>query len=77
MEEEIIGKWIFKNGKVIADSNCQLIESMIENDLEKIKTSENGWTKWYKEKNGNIWELTFPESHLQSGGPPKLTRIKK
>jgi len=77
MEEEIIGKWIFKNGEVIADSNCRLIESLIENDLKEIKTSEDGWTKLYEEKNGSIWELTFPESHLHGGGPPKLTRLKK
>jgi len=77
MEEEIIGKWIFKNGEVIADSNCQLIESLIENDLKEIKTSEDGWTKLYEEENGSLWELTFPESHLHGGGPPKLTRIKK
>lgn len=77
MEEEIIGKWIFEGGKVIADSNCQLIESMIKNDLKEINTSEDGWTIQYEEKNGNVWELTYPESHLQGGGPPKLTRIKK
>jgi len=77
MDEEIIGKWICKNGEIIADPNCQIIESMIENDLKEISSSEDGWTKHYQEKNDNIWELTYPENHLHGGGLPKLTRIKK
>ena len=76
-KKEIIGNWDFKNGEIIADSNCKLIESMIKNELKEIMTSENGWTKQYEGKDGIIWELTFPQSHLQGGGPPKLTRIKK
>jgi hypothetical protein len=76
MEKEIVGKWIFEDGKIIADSNCQFIKSMIENDLKEIKVSEDGWTKQYEDKNGIIWELTFPESDLHGGGPPKLTLIK-
>jgi hypothetical protein len=76
MEKEIIGKWVFKDGKMVADSNCELIESMIKNDLTEIKISEDGWTKRYQHTNKSIWELTYPESHLHGGGPPKLTRIK-
>lgn len=75
MEKEIIGKWILKDGEVQADSNCQTIESMIKNDLKAIDSSEDGWTKRFKEKDGALWELTYPESHLQGGGPPKLTRL--
>lgn len=76
MEEVIIGKWIFENGKVIPDSNCLLIKSIIKNDLKEIETSEEGWTKQYEDQNGKIWELTYPESHLHGGGPPKLTLMK-
>ena len=77
MEKEIIGSWVFKNGKVVADSNCDLIESMIKNDLMEIDVSADGWTKRYQAKDGSILELTYPESHLHGGGPPKLTRIKE
>lgn len=77
MEKEIIGNWAFKDGKIVADSNCDLIDSMIKNDLIEIEVSEDGWTKRFKVSNGNLWELTFPKSHLQGGGPPKLVRIKE
>ncbi|WP_200974468.1 Imm27 family immunity protein [Echinicola sp. 20G] len=77
MEKEIIGKWVFKDGKTVADANCHLIESMIKNDLKEFENSEDGWTRRYKHANGSIWELTYPESHLHGGGPPKLSRIEK
>lgn len=74
-EKEIIGKWVFKNGKVIADSNCKKIESMIKKELTKIGTSEDGWTTKYKASDGTVWELSYPESHLHGGGPPKLVQV--
>lgn len=75
MNDVIIGKWIYKNGEIRSDKNCQVIQSMIDNELHEIGSSEDGWTKTYESKEGVIWELTFPESHLQGGGPPKLTRL--
>ena len=79
MEEVIIGKWIFKNEEVIADSNCLLIESMVKNDLKEIKSREDGLTKQYEGKEGAIWELAYPESHLQGGGVilPKFWTLRK
>jgi len=50
---------------------------MINNELTEIEISEDGWTKRYQHTNGSVWELTYPESHLHGGGPPKLTRIKE
>ena len=77
MENEIIGKWIFKGGKIVPDSNCNLIESMIKNDLKEVEIKGDGWVKRYQHTNGSIWELAYSESHLHGGGPPKLTRIKE
>jgi hypothetical protein len=74
--KEIIGKWIFKNGEVITDSNCKVIESMIKNDLTKLETSDDGWTIRYKGNDGEIWELSYPESELQGGGPPRLLLVE-
>ncbi|SEM33545.1 Immunity protein 27 [Maribacter orientalis] len=73
--KEIIGKWKFKNGRAIPDSNCKIIEIMIKHDLIKIGTSKDGWTLRYKAIDGTNWELSYPESHLHGGGPPKLVQI--
>jgi hypothetical protein len=37
--KEIIGKWILNNGKII--------ESMIEQELTKIESSDDGWKVKY------------------------------
>lgn len=74
--KEIIGKWKFENGKVIGDSNCEIIEKMIKQELKKIGASEDGWTIKYESNDGTIWELSYPQSHLHGGGPPKLVQIK-
>jgi len=76
MNKEIIGKWVFKDDRIVADSNCQLIKSLVKSDLSEIEISEDGWRTLYQHTNGSVWELTYPESHLHGGGPPKLTRIK-
>ncbi|WP_089381940.1 Imm27 family immunity protein [Lutibacter agarilyticus] len=72
----IIGKWIFRDNKMIADSNCGIIELMIKNEFVKLESSEDGWTTRYKRNDSEIWELSYPENHLQGGGPPKLIQIK-
>ena len=74
--KEIIGKWILKNNQVVGDSNCELIDSMIKNELEKVGTSEDGWNILYKSRDGKTWELSYPESDLHGGGPPKLCLIE-
>jgi len=76
VEKEIIGKWILENGEMVPDSNCERIESLIQEELKEIKSSSDGWTKYYMGENDTIWELTYPKSHLQGGGPPTLKQIK-
>lgn len=75
-KKEIIGHWKFENGNIIADSNCEIIKSMIKNDLTKIGKSEDGWIIQYKANDDSIWELSYPQSHYQGGGPPKLVQIQ-
>jgi hypothetical protein len=77
MDGEIIGKWSFENGEIIPDDNCHLIEKMLQNELKELESIQDSWTKIYEEQNGTLWELTYPESHLHGGGPPKLKRLKK
>ncbi|NVK73288.1 MAG: hypothetical protein HWE24_07400 [Oceanospirillaceae bacterium] len=75
MDIEIIGKWTFENGEMIPDDNCRRIEKMLQNELIVLESSKEGWTKLCEDKNGTLWELTYPESHLHGGGPPKLRRL--
>ncbi|MDB5116686.1 MAG: hypothetical protein JWQ79_2178 [Mucilaginibacter sp.] len=72
-ENIIIGKWIYHNGEVISDDNCQRIEWLTQSYLKKISTSDGGWTTTYQDVNdGRYWQLSYPHGELQGGGPPML-----
>ena len=73
---ELTGKWIIMNGQIVADPTCQRIFDLIKNYLVVISHDQSGWDTLYREPNElKLWELTYPQSELQSGGPPKLQRI--
>ena len=75
-ESIIKGEWKFKNNRVIADRNCHRIEFLIESELNKISSDNSGWSTLYLDsRNDNYWELTYPESGMQGGGPPKLEKV--
>lgn len=76
-ENKIIGKWISVNGQTKKDSNCERIEFLVENYLQKITDSEDGWNKLYLDKNdGRYWELRYNNSDYHGGGPPTLILLK-
>ncbi|WP_111627764.1 Imm27 family immunity protein [Larkinella arboricola] len=73
-EETILtGQWILSCGSIISDSVSERIEWLIENYLIEIGQDESGWSKLYKDPEDNrYWELTYPHSEIQGGGPPQL-----
>ena len=72
-EIEIRGNWLFSNGKVIVDEVCVRIEKLICEHLQEIGSDASGWDKLYRDpEDGRYWELTYPESELHGGGPPRL-----
>lgn len=72
-EERLIGKWIYENGSVRNDEVSEQIEWLINNQLKRIGTDKSGWDVLYIDPADNrLWELTYPESEMQGGGPPTL-----
>ncbi len=65
-----------ENGKVIADNNCPDIKSMIQNEFTKIDSTDDGWTIRSQGTDETIWKLSYPESHLHGGGPPKRVQLE-
>ena len=77
-ENELIGNWVYEEGKVYGDPVTQRIEWLITNQLEKIITDISGWDVIYKDNSDDrFWELTYPSSEMQGGGPPNLICILK
>ncbi|WP_062061796.1 Imm27 family immunity protein [Aquimarina longa] len=77
-ETKLIGKWIFQDGEVTADSTSKRINFLKDNSLVKVATSESGWDVLYQDpKDKRYWELVYQESELQGGGAPSLINLDK
>lgn len=72
------GSWTYENNVILGDNVCKRIEWLIENDLKKIASSPiwGDWeTLYFSPSDGRYWERTYPQGHLQGGGPPQLQVI--
>ncbi|HSN71721.1 MAG TPA: Imm27 family immunity protein [Steroidobacteraceae bacterium] len=60
------------------DDPSQRIQWLIETALERITADQDGWTVLYRDPtDGRFWELSYPQSHLHGGGPPRLCLIDR
>ncbi|RYE14490.1 MAG: hypothetical protein EOP34_06435, partial [Rickettsiales bacterium] len=72
-EIKIVGNWIFDGSTIVADEHSLRIERLIANYLINIKTDYSGWDTLYRDPDdGRYWELIYPKSEMQGGGPPSL-----
>ena len=47
-----------------------------EDSLVKVAVDDVNWEKLYQSRaDGSFWLMTYPESELHGGGPPRLERI--
>lgn len=77
-ETEIVGKWIFTGGKMIADEQCERIQWLTTNYLKKIALDKTGWDVLFQDPNDSrYWELIYPNSGMHGGGPPSLILISE
>lgn len=73
---EIIGEWMKKDGKVIGNKNCDIIEHLIRQHMTKISDRDGGWTiLYFSPTDQTYWELSYPHGHMHGGGSPKLTSL--
>ncbi len=73
-EREIRGQWTMVRGHVQADANCHRIEDLVSHHLREVGRDATGWNQLFIDPDdGRYWELTYPESELHGGGPPRLT----
>jgi hypothetical protein len=70
------GKLELVDGKVRADAITVRIRALAKGVLTKMGTDPSGWDTLYQDpQDGRYWELTYPQSHMHGGGPPRLTVI--
>jgi len=75
-EQNLIGNWQTNGAQIIADPVCEKIEWLVGNHLVLLGADSTGWDELYRDPDdGRLWELTWPQSELHGGGPPRLTYL--
>lgn len=75
-ELEVRGSWKVVAGRVEADENCFRIETLTRSYLHEVAHDDSGWDTLYVDPcDGRHWELTYPDSQSQGGGPPSLKHL--
>jgi hypothetical protein len=68
----IEGKWIFDGKQVVGDAECNQIEALLPT-LTLVGSRDGGWTRLYRGAVAGVyWQLTYPQSDMHGGGPPRL-----
>lgn len=70
------GRWCADGGKIEADSTALRIGHLVRDHLDRLAASADGWSILYRDRiDGRLWELTYPQSEMHGGGPPRLETI--
>jgi Immunity protein 27 len=77
-EELLVGAWLDLGGRVEGDCICDRISWLLSERLHRIATDRSGWfTLWRDERDGRLWELSYPRGELPGGGPPQLALLDR
>jgi hypothetical protein len=77
-ETTIIGQNILVQGRIAGDDASQRIADLVTTHLTKLGHDQSGWDTLYRDPyDGRLWELIYPQSELQGGGPPSLVVISQ
>ena len=73
-EVDLRGDWLVqKDRSVVDDATEQRIKWLTTEKLERVANDWSGWeTLYHDPRAGRLWELTYPQSEMQGGGPRRL-----
>jgi len=77
-ETLLVGDGELVEKRVRTNSTEDRIEWLIANSLERVASTGSGWEILYQDRaDDRYWELTFPRSEMQGGGPRTLRCIER
>jgi hypothetical protein len=75
-EVKLTGQLRMEDGHLVNDPLSDRIRELARDYLQLIGRDESGWDTLYRDPlDGRLWELIYPESGLQGGGPPELRHL--
>ena len=75
-ETELWGQWLDTGNRIEDDAIGSRIRWLAAERLERVAVDATGWRTLYRDpRDGRLWELSYPNSHLHGGGPPRLAVV--
>jgi hypothetical protein len=75
-ETELWGQWLDTGNRIEDDEIGSRIRWLAAERLEWVAEGGSRWETLYRDpRDGRLWELTHPNSHLHRGGPPRLAVV--
>jgi hypothetical protein len=72
------GHWNSSSGRIEADENTRRIDELVRGHFVRLATSADGWSSLFLDReDGRFWELTYPNSGMHGGGPPRLENVSR
>lgn len=76
-EELLTGHWVSSGDEIVGDETCNRIEQLVAGVLEKVASDSSGWDTLFQDpSDGRFWELYYPDSGAQGGGPPSIRHLE-
>jgi len=76
-ETELTGKWRVTGQEIEKDPTARRIERLTRTMLRRLGADPSGWDTLYRDpEDDRLWELTFPDSDSEGGGPPRLAVVE-
>lgn len=64
------------DGRYVADEASTRIATLAQQYLKFMGRDSSGWDALYRDPgDGRYWELFYPHSEMQGGGPPEMRCI--
>jgi len=75
-ENNLTGAWLVEGARITGDAVCRGIRILVEEHLRLIGNADGGWSRLYLDlADERYWELTYTQSEMHGGGPPRLVHI--
>lgn len=76
-ESRLLEAWVVNGSTIFRDAVGDRIDWLLANGMEKVAIDSSGWSTLYVDTGDRrMWEVTYPQSELQGGGPRLLQIVK-
>ena len=73
---DLADRWIMRGSGMSNEGDAGEIDALLSADLAEVANTDDGWRIVYRHRaTGVLWELSYPHSEMQGGGPRRLREL--